>query len=62
MIIGKNVTMYKKGDIVLVPFPFTDLTSTKTRPAVIVSDKKFEQKMGSITVAMITSVSRNTII
>lgn len=24
----------KKGDVVLVPFPFTDLTGTETRPAV----------------------------
>jgi mRNA interferase MazF len=27
----------KRGDIVLVPFPFTDLTGEKLRPAVIVS-------------------------
>jgi hypothetical protein len=26
-----------RGDIVLVPFPFTDLTGQKVRPAVIVS-------------------------
>lgn len=32
--------MYKKGTIVLVPFPFTDLSGNKVRPAVIVSDGK----------------------
>ncbi|MFQ5661846.1 MAG: type II toxin-antitoxin system PemK/MazF family toxin [Candidatus Paceibacteria bacterium] len=30
--------MYKKGKIILTPFPFTDLSSSKVRPAVIVSD------------------------
>ncbi|MDZ7756524.1 MAG: hypothetical protein U5K35_08960 [Rhodohalobacter sp.] len=25
----------KKGDIVLIPFPFTDLSGSKKRPAVI---------------------------
>lgn len=29
--------MYKFGTIVLIPFPFTDLTSSKLRPAMIVS-------------------------
>lgn len=29
--------MYKKGTIVLIPFPFTDLSASKVRPAVIVS-------------------------
>ena len=30
--------MYKRGTIILVPFPFTDLSGSKVRPAVIVSD------------------------
>lgn len=32
--------MYKRGTVVLVPFPFTDLSGSKVRPAVIVSDGK----------------------
>jgi mRNA interferase MazF len=31
------MTSYKFGDIILVPFPFTDQTSTKKRPAVLIS-------------------------
>ena len=29
---------YKQGDIVLVPFPFTDNSNTKRRPAIIISN------------------------
>jgi mRNA interferase MazF len=29
---------YKKGDIVIIGFPFSDLSSTKKRPALIISN------------------------
>ena len=29
--------MFKQGAVVLIPFPFTDLSASKVRPAVIVS-------------------------
>ena len=29
-----------KGDVVVLPFPFTDLTASKKRPAVILADIK----------------------
>jgi mRNA interferase MazF len=60
MTTGKNTTTYKKGDVVLIPFPFTDLSATKTRPAVVVSIKDFQKKVGDFTVAMITSVPHTT--
>ena len=60
MMAGGSITMYQKGDVVLPPFPFTDLSATKTRPAVVVSVEVFHQDTGDFTVAMITSVPHTT--
>ena len=60
MTTGKSIIKYHKGDVVLISFPFTDLTATKTRPAVVVSVKEYLQKTGDFTVAMITSVPQST--
>jgi|TARA_Y100000310_G_C20652936_1_gene800460 mRNA interferase MazF len=30
--------MFERGDIVLIPFPYTDLTGIKKRPAIIISN------------------------
>lgn len=46
-------THLKRGDIVLVPFPFTDLAAEKLRPAVIVSPDPQES---DIVIAFISSI------
>lgn len=48
------MTAYKKWDIILVPFPFTNLSSSKKRPALILSPEQYNL-MGDILIAFITS-------
>ena len=45
---------YSQRDIVLVNYPFTDLTGSKVRPALIISNKKVD-KSGDYIFVMITS-------
>jgi len=49
---------YTIGDVVLVPFPFADLSEIRVRPAVVISTEQFNQDTGDVTVAMITSQPR----
>jgi len=47
---------YKKFDVVVVPFPFTDQNTTKRRPALVLSEKvSFNEESGNCVLAMITS-------
>ena len=50
-----STTRYKRGDIVLVSFPFTDLSSSKRRPALVVSPDTFNERMQDLVLAAITS-------
>ena len=46
---------YNFGDVVLVPFPFTDQTSSKKRPAVVVSSAAYHVAHANLIVMAITS-------
>jgi mRNA-degrading endonuclease toxin of MazEF toxin-antitoxin module len=50
-----STTSYKRGEIVLVPFPFTDLTSVKQRPALVVSSDSLNEIRPDVLVAAISS-------
>lgn len=50
-----SMTGYKPGDILLIPFPFTDLTDAKQRPAVVLSSSRFNRMHHDVIIAAITS-------
>ena len=54
------MTDYRFGDVVLVPFPFTDQTTTKKRPAVVVSSIDYNTERPDIVLMAITSQIRTT--
>ena len=51
---------FEAYDVVVVPFPFTDRTATKRRPALVISDGiAFNAKVGHSELAMITSAKNS---
>ena len=46
---------YKRGEVVLVPFPFSDLSTTKVRPAVILSSAVYHKSEPDLLIGAITS-------
>ncbi|WP_238389629.1 type II toxin-antitoxin system PemK/MazF family toxin [Virgibacillus sp. MSP4-1] len=51
--------MYKQGDIVLLPVPFSDLTNRKQRPVLVISSNSYNDVTDDIVVVAITSQLRN---
>lgn len=47
--------VYSRGDVVLIPFPFSDLSTTKTRPAVVVSSIQYHSVRGELLLAYVSS-------
>lgn len=48
-------TSCRRGDIVLVPFPFTDLSSAKQRPALVVSADGWNTAQSDVVLVALTS-------
>ena len=53
------MTGYNFGDVILVPFPFTDQTQSKQRPAVIVSTARYHAERPDLILMPITSQVRS---
>ena len=54
------MTAYKRGDVVLVPFPFSNQTDAKKRPAVIISSDAYNNISSDIVIMAITSQTEKT--
>lgn len=48
---------FKQGEVVKVPFPYTDRATRQFRPALVVSSPGLEEAHGLLWVAMITSAA-----
>ena len=53
------MTPYKKGDIILVPFPFSNQTFSKKRPAVVISSDFYNSRYLDIIIMAVTSNTQN---
>ncbi len=51
-------TSYSFGDIVLAPFPFTDQSGAKKRPAVVISSAAYHRARRDVLIMAVTSQSR----
>ena len=49
------MTGYEFGDIVLVPFPFTDQSATKRRPAAVISSAVYHRGRPDLIIMAVTS-------
>ena len=50
------------GDIILVPFPFTDQTTSKKRPAVVISSAAYNTERPDLIIMAVTSQIKPTAI
>jgi len=49
------MTTFSQGDVLLIPFPFTDFSTLKQRPAIVLSSDTFNNSHSDVVVMAITS-------
>ena len=54
--------MYEQKDIVLVPFPYSNLTFFKQRPALIISNEKINKTQDRICCLITTKASKDALL
>lgn len=54
------MTVSRFGDVVLVPFPFTDQSDQKKRPAVVVSSAAYHRERSDLILMAVTSQAHLT--
>lgn len=51
---------FSPGDVVIVPFPFTDREASKRRPALVCSSAAFNREAKHLVLAMITTATHQS--
>lgn len=52
---------FEFGDVLLLPFPFTDQTAAKKRPAAVVSNKAYNSARQDVVVAITSQIGRSDV-
>lgn len=55
------MTGYEFGDVVLVPFPFTDQSAVKRRPAIVISSAAYHRARPDLLIMAVTSQQTSTL-
>ena len=55
MTTGASTIVYQPGDVVLLPFPYTDLSAAKTRPVVVVGSELYLENYPDLLVCYVSS-------
>lgn len=50
-----SMITYKFGNVILVPFPFTDQTTIKKRPAIVISSNDYQRQRSDLILISVTS-------